>query len=148
LAYAVELAKTIFLGNANKQIIEIILLHIIEELPISKSLFDKPVRHQDGNVVSLSQHAMIIYTEMRENIGRSLEEKKEMYKTTDGIKIISVILNGSPSNQVVDYADNNGVDLIVIGSKGLQGLSKVIKGLGSVSRNVSERVSCPLLIVR
>ena len=85
---------------------------------------------------------------MRENIGRSLEEKKEMYKTTDGIRIISVILNGNPSNQVVDYADNNGVDLIVIGSKGLQGLSKAIKGLGSVSRNVSERVCCPILIVR
>lgn len=71
-----------------------------------------------------------------------------MYKTTDGIKIISVILGGNPSNHVADYADNNGVNLIVIGSKGLQWLSKVIKGLGSVSRNISERVSCPILIVR
>ncbi len=45
-----------------------------------------------------------------------------MHKTTDGIKIISVILDGNPSNQVVGYADNNSVDLIGIGSKGLQGI--------------------------
>ncbi len=106
------------------------------------------MRDHSGNVVSLSQQATTIYNEMKESMEKSLEEKKETYKTIDGIKINSVILNGNPSNQVVDYADNNSVDLIVIGSKGLQGLLKVIKGLGNVSRNVSERVSCPILIVR
>jgi nucleotide-binding universal stress UspA family protein len=148
LDYAVELAKTFFIGKENKQPIEIVLLHIIQELPISRALFDKPMRDHSGNVVSLSQQAADIYTEMKESMEKSLNEKKDIYETTEGIKINSVILNGNPSNQVVDYADNNSVDLIVIGSKGLQGLSKFIKGLGSVSRNVSERVSCPILIVR
>jgi nucleotide-binding universal stress UspA family protein len=142
------LAKTIFLGKENKHAIEIILLHIIQELPISRAFIDKPIRDQSGNYVSLSQKTMIIYDEMRKDMEKSLEEKKEMYKAIDGIKIISVILNGNPSNLVVDYADNNSVDLIVIGSNGLQGLSKVIKGLGSVSRNISEKVSCPILMVR
>ena len=148
LDYAVELARTIFSGNTNKQTIEIILLHIVQELPISKSLFDKSVYNPDGTIMPLIQQAMTIYNEMRGNMEKSFGEKKRKYKTTDGLKITSVILNGNPSDQVVDYAKNNCVDLIVTGSKGLQGLSKVIKGLGSVSRSVSERVSCPVLIVR
>jgi nucleotide-binding universal stress UspA family protein len=40
------------------------------------------------------------------------------------------------------------VDLTIIGSTGFRGISKFFSGLGSVSRNVSERVSRPILIVR
>jgi nucleotide-binding universal stress UspA family protein len=47
----------------------------------------------------------------------------------------------------MDYSNNNRVDLIVMGSNGLQGLAK-FKGLGSVSRKVSEAVSCAITIIR
>ena len=60
---------------------------------------------------------------------------------------MSQILYGDPANQIIDYSNNNRVDLIVMGSNGLQGLSK-FKGLGSVSRKVSEAVSRPMTIMR
>jgi len=46
-----------------------------------------------------------------------------------------------------DYSNNNRIDLICMGSNGLQGLTK-FKGLGSVSMRVSESVSCALTIIR
>lgn len=55
---------------------------------------------------------------------------------------------GSPIDKILEYTTNKKVDLIVIGSIGVTGISKFFKGLGSVSRNVSEKVSCPVLIVR
>lgn len=76
-----------------------------------------------------------------------MDEKKERYKHIDGIKLESLILYGDPANQIVDYSNNNRVDLIVMGSNGLQGLAK-FKGLGSVSRKVSEAVSHPMTIIR
>lgn len=64
---------------------------------------------------------------------------------------VSVSVNPEKGNYIgliiVDYAKKNRVDLIIMGSNGLEGLAK-IKGWGSVSRKVSERVSCPITIIR
>ena len=62
LVYAVKLANVVFLGNVSKPIVKILLLHVIQELPITKSLFDKPLRNKkDGSVTTLSEHALGIY---------------------------------------------------------------------------------------
>jgi nucleotide-binding universal stress UspA family protein len=74
-----------------------------------------------------------------------LEEEKQKY-AHHNIKIDTTSLNGNPAEKVIEFANNKKVDLIVIGNVGLSGLSRV-KALGSVSRNVSERASCPVLIV-
>ena len=65
----------------------------------------------------------------------------------DGVTFERVIIYGKPANEIVDYAKKNKVDLLIMGSNGLEGLAK-IKGLGSVSRKVSERISCPITIIR
>jgi nucleotide-binding universal stress UspA family protein len=47
----------------------------------------------------------------------------------------------------MEMATEENVDLIVIWTTGLKGVSK-IKALGSVARNVSERAKCPVMLVR
>ena len=49
--------------------------------------------------------------------------------------------------KILDLANSKKITLIVIGSHGLQGISK-LKTLGSVSRRISESAKCPVLIVR
>jgi nucleotide-binding universal stress UspA family protein len=61
-------------------------------------------------------------------------------------ELMGEIDNGYPPEKIIEFAKNEQVDLIVIGSVGLSELSKV-KALGSVSRSVSERAICPVLIV-
>ncbi|WP_332645530.1 universal stress protein [Lysinibacillus sp. 54212] len=56
------------------------------------------------------------------------------------------ILKGIPGPEIVKYANNNGVDLVVIGSRGLNSLQEMV--LGSVSHKVMKRVNCPALIVK
>ena len=82
-------------------------------------------------------------SEMREK----LERKKEKY-SKHGLDIEIYITIGSPIDKILEYTTDKKVDLIVIGSIGVTGISKFFKGLGSVSRNVYEKVSCPILIVR
>ncbi len=147
LVYAVNLANLIFLGNRSRPTVNILLLHVIQDLPITKSLLDKPVRSKEGKATSLSQHALAIYSEMEDYIKKIIEEKIIKFESTEGVKIEYSILYGNPANEIVDYAAKNKVDLLIIGSNGLQGLAK-IKGLGSVSRKVSEKVSCPITIIR
>lgn len=56
------------------------------------------------------------------------------------------ILHGIPGPEIVKYANENKVDIVVIGSRGLNGLQEMV--LGSVSHKVMKRVQCPALIVK
>jgi nucleotide-binding universal stress UspA family protein len=66
---------------------------------------------------------------------------------TRGIKSDSKVLSGNITEQILKYAKQKKITLIVIGSQGLHGIKK-IKILGSVSRKISEISNCPVLIVR
>jgi nucleotide-binding universal stress UspA family protein len=147
LEYAVYLAKAIFRGDPKKRIIKIIMLHVIQEIPFTQSLLMKMKMKNENEKSSLNEHANSIYEETKTLMQKDMDKKKTTYKSIEGIKLESLILYGDPSNQIIDYSSNNRVDLIVMGSNGLQGLSK-FKGLGSVSRKVSEAVSCPMKIIR
>jgi nucleotide-binding universal stress UspA family protein len=47
---------------------------------------------------------------------------------------------------IVDYADRDGVDLIVIGTRGRSGISKML--FGSVASGVVTYAACPILVVK
>ena len=64
-----------------------------------------------------------------------------------GIKADSKVVSGNIAEEILKYAKQKKITLIVIGSQGLHGIKK-IKALGSTSRKVSEFASCPVLIVR
>lgn len=56
------------------------------------------------------------------------------------------IIAGNPVDSIIKFERGRKIDLIVIGSQGLHGISK-LKALGSVSRKVSELATCPVMIV-
>lgn len=53
---------------------------------------------------------------------------------------------GRPSRTIVEYAEENDFDHIVIGSHGRSGVSRIL--LGSVAENVVRRSPVPVTIVR
>ncbi|MCM3388162.1 universal stress protein [Ureibacillus chungkukjangi] len=67
-----------------------------------------------------------------------LNDANVNYKTT--------ILHGKPGPEIVKYANDKKVDLVIIGSRGLNALQEMV--LGSVSHKVMKRVNCPALIVK
>jgi nucleotide-binding universal stress UspA family protein len=147
LEYAAYLAKAISQGDPKRRIIKIVILHVIQEIPFTKTLLEKMKIKRENENPSLDEHINSIYQENKISIQKDMDEKKKSYKSIDGIKLESCILYGDPANQIIDYSNNNRVDLIIMGSNGLQGLAK-FKGLGSVSRKVSEAISCPMTIIR
>ncbi|WP_019553566.1 universal stress protein [Propionispira raffinosivorans] len=53
---------------------------------------------------------------------------------------------GSPAVVILDFANSEGIDMIVMGSRGLG----IVKGvlLGSVSQYIVEQSKCPVLVVK
>lgn len=56
------------------------------------------------------------------------------------------LMRGEPGPTIVEHVNQTGVDLVVIGSRGLNALQEMV--LGSVSHKVAKRVNCPVLIVK
>lgn len=56
------------------------------------------------------------------------------------------ILHGDPGPIIVEHANKGNFDMVIIGSRGLNSLQKMV--LGSVSHKVAKRVNSPVLIVK
>ncbi|WP_299331450.1 universal stress protein [Haloplanus sp.] len=63
-----------------------------------------------------------------------------------GVTVHRETVVGVPSRAIVDWADENDVDNIVIGSHGREGVSRVL--LGSVAETVVRRSPVPVTVVR
>jgi nucleotide-binding universal stress UspA family protein len=70
----------------------------------------------------------------------ALRKAKERYPKTDG-----VLVCGDPSSQILDLAAASGADLIVVGTHGRRGFSRVV--LGSVAEKVVRLSPVPVLTV-
>lgn len=55
-------------------------------------------------------------------------------------------IQGHPSTTIVNYAEENGIDLIVLGSRGLSRVKKLF--LGSVSNRVVQDAPCAVLVIK
>jgi len=65
----------------------------------------------------------------------------------DDIKFKSQIEESmSIAGTVVDFAENQNIDLIVVGSRGRSGFTKLL--LGSVASRIVTYASCPVLVVK
>jgi nucleotide-binding universal stress UspA family protein len=84
---------------------------------------------------------------MRENYSQSIQKAEEEIKGLyPHLKVDTLLLEGRPASLIVSESDKLGVSLIVMGSRGLGGLTGWI--LGSTSRQVVDLCTKAILIVK
>lgn len=84
---------------------------------------------------------------MKESYMKSQDEAvKGVRAKYPKLKVDSILLEGRPSSIIVEQAEKNQADLIVMGSRGIGGISGWI--LGSTSRRVVESCTKPVLIIK
>ena len=57
-----------------------------------------------------------------------------------------VVLEGETVDSILQYAEKEGVDLIIVGNSGTSGLRKLF--IGSVSEKIIKNSTCPVLIAK
>jgi nucleotide-binding universal stress UspA family protein len=62
------------------------------------------------------------------------------------LKVVKMLEEGRPSATITDIAEKDDFDLIIIGSRGIGGITGWI--LGGTSRNVVQSCTKPILIVK
>lgn len=76
---------------------------------------------------------------------RKLESVEELFQKSNAEYKLK-ILHGEAGPLIVEYANTEKFDLVVIGSRGLNTLQEMV--LGSVSHKVIKRAECPVLVVK
>ena len=84
--------------------------------------------------------------EILKNEGQKAIYKVKEYGEASGVDVKEVFLEGHPSSEIIDFAENNDIDLIIMGTLGKTGLDRFL--LGSVAENVVRNSKVPVLVVR
>jgi nucleotide-binding universal stress UspA family protein len=62
------------------------------------------------------------------------------------VEVKSIILEGSPAGEIIDFAEKNDIDLIVMGSHGKSAIQRFL--IGSVAEKVVKHSKIAVLVVR
>ena len=125
LQYAVEFAK--------KYSAKLYIIHVIYDMAKGSGLY---VPH-----VSMDQ----LYKDIQEGAKKELDnfgvEALESMKNVERI-----VMTGVPHHEIVEFANKNKIDVIVIGTHGRTGIDRLL--FGSTASQVVRNSPCPVLTVR
>jgi len=96
-----------------------------------------------------SGHIKVITVYKEENKNKAAKTQlkaKQLLEEENIDSSISAILGSNPSRALVDTAENEKFDLIVVGSRGLGSAAAFL--LGSISKQVVSKASCDVLVVK
>lgn len=142
LGHAIEIAKISGTGVA------IILLNVVQKIYLPPSFRGEDYQFRSpksGDQLTTEEYLKELYLQMKDDVLKVLKERTKRCEAA-GIPAKTTILIGHAVEKIIEFANQEKVDLIVVGSKGLGGISRIM-ALGSVSRIVSEKASCPVLLV-
>jgi universal stress protein A len=107
------------------------IVHVLDNIPMPDTNY--------GTVISLEQDSGYDLLE---------EEKNRFMQMSDQLHIEPInrwLIWGVPKNEIVELANQQKVDLIVVGSHGRHGLGLL---LGSTANNILHHAKCDVMAVR
>ena len=81
----------------------------------------------------------------KEDVEATLTDAAEI-AASKGVVVETFSRRGDPADAILDVAEEQGADLIVVGNKGMTGAKRFL--LGSVPNKVSHHAPCSVLIIR
>lgn len=70
----------------------------------------------------------------------------EKLGTEVGVKVKPAFMKGIPADRILEYAQENNIDLIVMGTQGLTGIKKFL--IGSVAEKIVRHSRVPVMVIR
>jgi nucleotide-binding universal stress UspA family protein len=111
---------------------KILLMYVVEPSSV-------PEKYRDAHGDALPEH---YYDDIfRRTVGPLLKMIEKA-----GVKYEGISAAGDPVKEILKTAKEKDVSYIVIGTRGLSGLSR-LRAIGSVSRNVMEKSTIPVVAV-
>lgn len=110
---------------------KIVLMYVVEGSP--------PENYRDTHGDALPEH--YYQDEFERSVGSLVEVVEKA-----GIRCEPLVASGDPVKEILKVAKSKSVNYIVMGTRELRGLGR-LRAIGSVSRNVIEKSSIPVVAV-
>ena len=81
----------------------------------------------------------------REDVEATLRNAADQIEEA-GVKVENFARQGDPADAILDVAEEQNADLIIVGNKGMTGAKRFL--LGSVPNKVSHHAPCSVMIIR
>jgi nucleotide-binding universal stress UspA family protein len=109
---------------------EVILLKVLELFPKDRRLSSAIVREAYELTAKIAEDYLLqVAVRLRE----------------ENIPVQVVTVEGRPHEEIIDYAEANNVDLIVMGARGQSGVARWL--MGSVADRVARGANIPVLLI-
>jgi nucleotide-binding universal stress UspA family protein len=119
---------------------ELVVLHVMEEVGSSRI----PAELQS---YAKMEHADVSERDMLESVANQIVRGAEIEARKAGIEAVAhEVALGSPGPTIAEYAEKHGVDLIVMGRRGLGRVADLL--LGSVSHRVTQLADRACLTIK
>jgi nucleotide-binding universal stress UspA family protein len=113
---------------------ELILVHVVTPIPVI------PI-HDDPTSFNLP-----LYEKEIEQSAVKALSKIQQEKVSQSIRSRTAVIQGDPATQIVNLADTENMDMIIIATHGFTGWRKFM--FGSVTEKVIRYANCPVLSIR
>jgi nucleotide-binding universal stress UspA family protein len=131
---AIEYASDI----ASKYNAKLYLFHVVSETDIPQDVLEYI------KVEGIEEPPKSVYLQ---KVGEGIIGAAEKEITEKGVKDVqSVVTQGDPAGKIIEFARDNRVDMIVIGSRGLGSIKGMF--LGSVSSKVCHAADCTCVTIK
>ena len=115
------------------------------ELLLFHAMQLQPLRADFAGVVSKAAHDAYLNI-AREQADAILGEGEQQAQALGVQQVQRIAEEGEPGAAMMRAAESAGVDLLVVGTRGLTGLRGLT--MGSVAHRVTSAASCPVMVVR
>ena len=102
--------------------------------------------HEVAEISAMGEGGYAMASQWEEEQKRAEARLAEVKPPVAGLDVKRELLIGSPVTEILSYADRHEIGLIVMGSHGRTGLSRLL--MGSIAEGVVRRASCPVLVVK
>ena len=108
-----------------------------------------PLNRDYFSFAGLNPYYEPMYETMHETMIKQGQQAVDYVKSlgkTNGINVEPVLLEGNPSEELIRYAEEEQMDIIIMGTIGKKGLDRLL--LGSVTGNLVHHSKVPVMVIR
>lgn len=110
------------------------LVHVIE----------LPVLH-DSVLMPVLDFEQTLFDDLKAKAAGQFKKLTDKY-AADGVKVVTKVLFGAVSRMLINYVDENNIDLVVMGSHGASGLRELF--IGSNAERLVRESTAPVLVAK
>ena len=85
---------------------------------------------------------------VKDDLGKPAVNEVVRAAKKKGLKVKALIEEGHAADAILKVAEEENVDLIVMGTRGMSVMKKLLVGLGSIAASVIAHANCTVLAVR